>query len=153
MRTCFELSVRHTDSLAKNHRSQTIQAGGTQYGAGEMSEATSFRFKHDGTRQADLAGFRISKSGLDVCRLPSVCRPVLRALLWPSWPGPFYSCLILASSFAVFGLASPHSIIPWCSPISFFRKKFFGFLNFTPLRYCQVVESTRAAFGPSHAKW
>jgi hypothetical protein len=70
-----------------------------------VKQDLSVGFRRDGKRQADLALFRISKSGPDVCLWPLVFRQVLHALLWPSWPEPFYSCSFLAFSFVVSGLA------------------------------------------------
>src|SRR5215831_14748571 len=125
---CFRLSARHMDSLAAESQKSDHQAGGTQYGASEMSEASSFRFvRRDGKHQADLAQFRISKFGPDVCPWPLAFQQVSHALLWPSSPEPFYSCSFLAFSFVVSGLAWRLPLALSSSPVSFFRKKFSDF--------------------------
>src|SRR5215831_12430005 len=122
---CFRLSARHMDSLAAESQKSDHQAGGTQYGASEMSEASSFRVSGatESTRPI-LHSFEFRSLARTFA-----CGGWLFSRFRTRFFGPhrlnlftLVRSLLFLSLFLVWHGGSPLALSS--SPVSFFRKKF-----------------------------
>jgi hypothetical protein len=141
------------DSLAEESQKSDIQAGGTQYGASEMSEARCFQ-TFQARRKAPGRSCTVSNFEVWPGRLPvavgfsaGFARASL-ALMARIFLLLFVPCFFLRCFW--FGMAALHKSMVQSNFL--FSEEVFGFLNFCPASICQAVEITRVVFGHSHAK-